>query len=159
MSFFFHCYCKKHFNMACTHIDHRTDIKMFKTLKWKHSPAARGSTWVLNIFMWFLWSIRVQIMENCCRIVNPRTYTHISYPHHSGTEGGGGGGRWWNSSPEFLMCCSISKRFCLRWKASDLLNKIRYILWVVALLEAFNVANNGRHLGFYQELEIRLQSR
>ena len=40
---------------------------------------------------------------------------------------GGGGGRWWNSSPEFLICCSISKRFCLRWKASDLLNKIRYI--------------------------------
>ena len=30
-------------------------------------------------------------MENCCRIVNPRTYTHISYPHR-GTEGGRGGG-------------------------------------------------------------------
>ena len=71
----------------------------------------------------------------------------------------GGGGRWWNSSPEFLICCSISKRFCLRAKASDLLNKMRYILWVVALLEAFNVSNDGRHLGFYQELEIRLQSR
>ena len=70
-----------------------------------------------------------------------------------------GRGRWWNSSPDFLICCSISKRFCLRWKASDLLNKIRFILWVVALLKAFNVANNGRHLGFYQELGIRLKSR
>ena len=34
-----------------------------------------------------------------------------------------------------------------------------YILWVVALLEACDVTNNGRHLGFYQELEIRLKQR
>ena len=34
---------------------------------------------------------------------------------------------------------------------------MRYILWVVALLEACDVTNNGRHLGFYQELEIRLK--
>ena len=36
-----------------------------------------------------------------------------------------------------------------------------YILWVVALLEAWDLTNNGRHigrhLGFYQELEIRLE--
>ena len=32
-----------------------------------------------------------------------------------------------------------------------------YILGVVALLEACDVTNNGRHLGFYQELEIRLK--
>ena len=74
---------------------------------------------------------------------------------HTPTRGGGGGG--WNPSPEFLICCSISKRFYLKWKAFDLLNKIRYILWVVALLEACDVPNNGRHLGhhlgFYQELE------
>ena len=40
---------------------------------------------------------------------------------------------------------------------------MRYILWVVALLEAFDVTNNGRHLGrylrFYQQLEIRLKPR
>ena len=40
---------------------------------------------------------------------------------------------------------------------------MRYILWVVALLEACDVTNNGRHLGchlgFYQELEIMLKSR
>ena len=38
---------------------------------------------------------------------------------------------------------------------------MRYILWVVALLEACHVTNNGchlgRHLGFNQELEIRLK--
>ena len=42
-------------------------------------------------------------------------------------------------------------------------NKMRYILWVVALLEACDVTKNGRHLGchlgFYQELEIRLKPR
>ena len=37
----------------------------------------------------------------------------------------------------------------------DLLNKMKYILWVVALLEACDITSNGRHLGFYQELEIR----
>ena len=40
---------------------------------------------------------------------------------------------------------------------------MRYILGVVALLEACDVINNGdrlgRHLGFYQELEIRLKPR
>ena len=45
----------------------------------------------------------------------------------------------------------------------DLLNKMRYILWVVALLEACDVTNNGghlgRHLGFYLELEIKLKPR
>ena len=36
---------------------------------------------------------------------------------------------------------------------------MRYILWVVALREACDVTNNGRHLGFYQELKIRLKPR
>ena len=74
-----------------------------------------------------------------------------------------GGGRGWNPSPEFLISCSISKRFYLRWKGFDLLNKIGYILWVVALLEACEVTIHGRHigrhLGFYQEIEIRLKPR
>ena len=34
---------------------------------------------------------------------------------------------------------------------------MRYILWVVALLEACDVPSNGRHLEFYQQLEIRLK--
>ena len=45
--------------------------------------------------------------------INPRTYTQIHTP--SLVQGG------WNPSPEFLICCSISKRFCLLWKAFDLL--------------------------------------
>ena len=36
---------------------------------------------------------------------------------------------------------------------------MRYILWVVALLEACDVTNNGRHLEFYQELETRFKPR
>ena len=59
----------------------------------------------------------------------------------------------------FLFCCNISKQFCLQWKAFDLLYKMRYILWVVELLEVCDVTKYGRHLGlhlgFYQELEIR----
>ena len=49
--------------------------------------------------------------------------------------------------------------FYLQWKAFDRLDKIGYILWVMALLEAWNVTNNGRPLGFYQELEIMLKPR
>ena len=59
----------------------------------------------------------------------------------------------------FLICCYISKRFCLKWKAFDLLYKMKYILWVVEFLEACDVIEHGRHLsrhlGFYQELKIR----
>ena len=36
----------------------------------------------------------------------------------------------------------------------NLLYQVRYILWMVALLEACNLTKRGRHLGFYQELEI-----
>ena len=36
---------------------------------------------------------------------------------------------------------------------------MRYILGVVALLEACDVTNNGRHLEFNQEVEIRLKPR
>ena len=60
--------------------------------------------------------------------------------------------------PWIFYMFSISKRFCLQWKAFDLLNKMMYILWVVAVLEAcVTVTNNGRHLVFYQELEISLK--
>ena len=86
--------------------------------------------------------------------INPRKYTQIHTPT---IEKKGGGG--WNPSSEFLICCSISKRFYLRWKAFDLLNNMRYSLLVVALLEACDVTKNGRHLGFCQELEITLKPR
>ena len=55
----------------------------------------------------------------------------------------------WNRSPEFLICCSVSKRFCLLWKAFHHLNKIRYILWVEALLETCDATNSGCHLDRY----------
>ena len=48
------------------------------------------------------------------------------------------------------------------WSTNSL-KKMRYILWVMALLEACDVTNNGRNLGcdlgFYQELEIRWKLR
>ena len=42
----------------------------------------------------------------------------------------------WNPSAEVLMCSSILKRFYLYWEAFDVLNKMRYISWVVELLES-----------------------
>ena len=59
---------------------------------------------------------------------------------------------------EFLICGSTPQRFYLQWKAFDLLYRMRYILWVVALLGAYDVTKNGRHLGrhlgLYQGSEI-----
>ena len=47
-----------------------------------------------------------------------------------------------------------------RGKAFDLLNNRKYMLWMEALLEVCDVTSKDRHLGgdlgFYQELEIRL---
>ena len=86
-------------------------------------------------------------------LFNPRTYTQIHTP--TVAQGGGGDG---TLPPEFSICCSISKRFYLKWKDLDLLNKMRFVLRVIALPEACDVTNNSRHLGFYQELEIRLKS-
>ena len=57
----------QHFSMVDTLINHRIDIK---TLQWKHSPAAQGSTWVLNILTSFPWSITAQTMVNSCQFVN-----------------------------------------------------------------------------------------
>ena len=76
-------------------------------------------------------------------LFSPRTYTHGTPPS------------------SFFTCCSTLKRFFLQWKAFDLLDKMRYILWVLSLLEACDVTKGGRHLGrqlgFYQELEIGLK--
>ena len=95
---------------------------------------------------------------------SPKKFFRLFGPHFDRKIKGGGplGPLPWIHhcpSPQFLICCSISKRFCLHWKAFDLLNKMRYILWMVALLETCDVTNNGRHLGFYQELEFRLKQR
>ena len=43
------------------------DESFYKCLK--HSPATPCSTWILNIFTSFLWSLRVQTIENCCLFV------------------------------------------------------------------------------------------
>ena len=61
--------------------------------------------------------------------VKPRTYTQNSYLHRCNRGEG-----WMEPYPEFLICYSILKRFGLQWKAFDLLNKMRYISWVMALL-------------------------
>ena len=54
---------------------------------------------------------------------------------HRGTRGEGEVDGTSSPPPWVLISCSISKRFCLQWKAFDLLYKMRCILWVVTLLE------------------------
>ena len=48
----------------------------------------------------------------------------------------------------FLICCNVSKRFYLQWKAFDFLYKMRYILWVVALLGVCDVTKQVAILDF-----------
>ena len=59
------------------------DVKIFKTVQWNHSPAARGSTWVLNILILFLWWRRVYTMENRCWLVNSFVPLISCRPTHS----------------------------------------------------------------------------
>ena len=63
----------------------------------------------------------------------------------------------WKTYQELLICCSISERFCLQYKAFDLFNNMRYYFWVMGLLKTCDVTNNGRHLWFYQKEEIRFE--
>ena len=70
--------------------------------------------------------------------INTWTYTQIHTPTVVQRGGGGGG---------VVLTGPL------------LINKVRYILWVVALLEAYHVTNNDRHLGLCHELEIWLKPR
>ena len=58
----------------------------------------------------------------------------------------------------FLICYFISKRFYFEYTACDVLYKIRYMLWVAALLGACGVNQDGSHLvchlGFNPKLEV-----
>ena len=51
----------------------------------------------------------------------------------------------------WYVAVTVSKGFFLKRKAFGILNKMRYILQVMALLEASDVTNDDRHLGFSQE--------
>lgn len=44
----------------------RRDIKIKSVFKTNHLPAALGSTWILNIYTSFPWSIKLWPMEDCC---------------------------------------------------------------------------------------------
>ena len=88
---------------------------------------------------------------------NPRTYTQI----HTPTKVQKGGGLIQPLPAVFDMLQYFEMILPLVESLTDLLNKMRYILWVVALMEACDITNNGchldRYLGFYQEVEIRLK--
>ena len=56
------------------------------------------------------------------RLLSTTHFRKMVYYPHRGT-----GGEGWMGPLKFLICCSVSKRFYLQWKAFDLLYKMRYM--------------------------------
>ena len=72
-------------------------------------------------------------------------------------QGGGGGGGLMERLPRVFFYILQYYENILPSVESlwfQVLNKMRYILWAVALRVAYVVTKHGRHLGFYQQLEM-----
>ena len=83
-------------------------------------------------------------------MVNPRTYTHTP----TVVKYGRGGAGVLEPLPRVFYILQYFEKNYPQWKAFELLEKMKYILWVVALLETCAVTKHGshlgRHLGFYE---------
>ena len=92
-----------------------------------------------EFFWYFVLGIRSPEINpgTTCKFIPPPWY-----------KGGGGWRGLMEPLPRVLDMLLYFKPI-LPWKAYDLLNKMRYTLWVLALLEACDITNNGRHLGRY----------
>ena len=75
---------------------------------------------VVNLVLWSNEQHYNLTIRRTCKIIPPPWYKR-------------GGGGWCSPLPPpgFLICCNISKWFCLQWKAFDFLYKMRYIAWMV----------------------------
>ena len=95
----------------------------------------------------------VFIAKKLVQLINTRTYTQT----HTPTVVHGGWGGWMEPLPGVFDMLQYLETILSRVE----ILKMRYILRVVALLEACDVTRNGGHLGchlgFHQELEIRLK--
>ena len=76
---------------------------------------------------------------------------HANSYRHRGTREGEGVGVDGTPPQSFWYVAVLFETICLQDEAC--------ILCLVALLETWDVTNNGLHLGFYQEFEIRLKLR
>ena len=74
-----------------------------------------------------------------------RTHKVILSPWTS--EEGGGGGGLMEPPPRVFHMLQYFEKILASVQFFDILYKMRYILWVVALLEACDVSKDGRHLG------------
>ena len=77
------------------------------------------------------------------------TLQSISDPRPNLNKGGGGGGGWMDLhlSTVFGMLQYFETIFpSVEGLYFDILYKLRYISWVVSLLGACDITNNGRHL-------------
>ena len=105
------------------------------------------------------WLFYFSIVFKGFILILGRTRKFLPPPWHKG-----GGGGWMESlSWVFDMLQYFETILPLVESLWSSQQDCRYISWVVALLEACDVTNNGLHLGchlgFYQELEIRLKPR
>ena len=97
---------------------------------------------------WYFLNI-ITKNPTCLTQINPRTYTQShtpGYPYR-GTRGVMGP----LPRGEFWYVAVFRKDFTVSGKPLIFSDKMRYILWVVTLLETCDVTKHGRHLGFYQE--------
>ena len=74
---------------------------------------------------------------------NPRTYTQSHTP--TVVQGGIDG----TFAVGFLICCNTSKRFCLQWKAFDLLYKMRPPSWILS-----RIRNQAKTVGINNFLRL-----
>ena len=83
-------------------------------------------------------------------MVIPRTYTHTP----TVVKYGRGRAGVLEPLPRVFYILQYFEKNYPQWKAFELLEKMKYILWVVALLETCSVTKHGshlgRHLGFYE---------
>ena len=81
-------------------------------------------------------------------ILNPSDVPAKSYPHRRTRAG------LMEPLVRVFYMLQYLKRHYFQWKTFDLLDKMRYKLWVMALLEVCEVTKHGRHLSphleFYQ---------
>ena len=116
-----------------------------RTYTYSHTPTVLQGRWWWNLpWVFYLLqyfetilpsveSLWPWIMRSCLALVYDckwnlnlgRTPTVIPPPWY---KGGGDGPHPPPPPLGCFICCNISKRFCLQWKACDLLHKMRYIL-------------------------------
>ena len=88
--------------------------------------------------------------------INPRKYMRIHTPT---VVKGGVGGSWMEPLPRVFYMLQYFETILPSWKAFHLLDKIGIFYGWWRCWRSVTSPKNGRYLGFYKELQIRLKPR